>query len=80
MVFSLWLNNDYDVKQNEDNQKKKFFKTYAIVITVTSENSEPVMISWMALSVSKSTAEVAKNRQMHQTKKFIVDQYTFIKD
>ena len=34
--------------------------THAIVSRVTSAKSGPRMISWMALSVSRSTAEVAK--------------------
>ena len=42
---------------NTDQQKKI---SYAIVSIVTSANAGPRIISWMAWSVSRSTAEVAR--------------------
>jgi hypothetical protein len=36
--------------------------TNAIVMMVTSANAGPWMMSWIALSVSRSTAEVAEGK------------------
>ena len=42
MVFSLWLKRPTSEVTGQNNTYRE---TYAMVITVTSENSEPLMIS-----------------------------------
>jgi hypothetical protein len=56
MVFSRWLESR---TVSLLCKSSKLHLTNAIVNMVTSANAGPLIISWISLSVSKSTADVA---------------------